>query len=61
MKYLFAYIELTLTTELGERETLNITAVSGSDAEDQATALVAKGLVGLQGRKCVAIEVFDAE
>lgn len=55
------HYEVEITTELDEHETLRITAVSGSDAEDQATELVKKGFVGLRGRKCVAIEVFDAE
>lgn len=55
------HYEVEITTELDEHETLSITAVSGSDAEDQATELVAKGFVGLRGRKCVTIEVFDAE
>lgn len=55
------HYEVEITTELDEHETLSITAVSGSDAEDQATVLVAKGFVGLRGRKCVTIEVFDAE
>lgn len=49
-----------VTTELGEMETLCITAVSGSDAEDLAMDLVKRGAGGLKGRKCVKYEVFDA-
>jgi len=48
-------------TELGETEKLSVTAVSGTDAEDLAMELVAKGAVGLKGRRCVSYEVFDAE
>ena len=55
------HYHVDVTTELDEHETLTITAVSGTDAEDQAMGLVAKGLVGLQGRKCTSMEVFDAE
>ena len=55
------HYHVDVTTELDEHETLTITAVSGTDAEDQAMELVAKGLVGLQGRKCTSMEVFDAE
>lgn len=50
-----------VTTELGETETLCITAVSSSDAEDLAMDLVKRGVVGLKGHKCVKYEVFDVE
>ena len=48
-----------ITTDKGEADTLKITAVNGSDAEDQARELVANGSIGLKGRKCVSLEVFD--
>ncbi|MEZ7762048.1 hypothetical protein O3689_02240 [Prevotella nigrescens] len=52
--------KVVIETELGEKETLSITAVSGTDAEDQAMELVSKGVLGLKGTKCVSTEVFDA-
>lgn len=55
------HYHVDITTELNEHETLSITAVSGSDAKEQAVALVGKGLVGLRGQKCVEIEVRDVE
>lgn len=54
------HYKVEIETELGEKELLSITAVSGSDAEDQAESLVKKGLLGLKGTRCVSIEVFDA-
>lgn len=48
-----------VTTELSEHETLSITAVSGSDAEDQAAELVAKNAIGLRGKRCMKITVMD--
>ena len=54
------HYKVEVRTELGEKELLSITAVSGSDAEDQAEALVRKGFLGLKGKRCVSIEVFDA-
>ena len=54
------HYKVEIETELGEKELLSITAVSGSDAEDQAEELVKKGLLGLKGKKCISIEVYDA-
>ena len=48
-----------ITTEYGEKETLNITAVNGCDAEDEARNLVANYSIGLKGTQCVELEVFD--
>lgn len=48
-----------VTTELGEKETLNITAVNGDDAEDKARELVMLGYVGLKGTRCVSVEFYD--
>ncbi len=53
------HYKMEIETELGEKGLLSITAVSGSDAEDQAEALVRKGFLGLKGTRCVSIEVFD--
>lgn len=53
------HYKVEIETELGEKGLLSITAVSGSDAEDQAEALVRKGFLGLKGTRCVSIEVFD--
>ena len=54
------HYKVEIETEFSEKELLSITAVSGSDAEDQAEALVRKGFLGLKGTRCVSIEVFDA-
>ena len=43
-------------TELGECETLNLTAVSTEDAKELAKELVSSGLLGLDGRICIIIE-----
>ena len=53
------HFDVVVTTELGEKETLNITAVNGDDAEDQARELVMLGYVGLKGTRCVSVEVYD--
>ena len=50
-----------ITTEYGEKETLNITAVNGDDAEDEARNLVANYNIGLKGTQCVELEVFDKD
>ncbi|MBO5015925.1 MAG: hypothetical protein J6C92_08955 [Bacteroidaceae bacterium] len=53
------HYQVEVTTELCESEKLNITAVNGEDAEDCAIGLVEKGALGLKGRKCVSVTVFD--
>ena len=60
MREVIHHYKVEVETELGEKELLSITAVSGSDAEDQAIELVSKGFLGLKGRECVAVEVYDA-
>ena len=50
-----------VTTELQETETFAITAVSGDDAEDLAIKIVSLGGVGLKGRKCVTLKVYDID
>lgn len=42
------HFDVIVTTELGEKETLNITALNGDDAEGQARELVMLGCVGLK-------------
>ena len=54
------HYKVEIETELGEKELLSITAVSGSDAEDHAMELVSKNRLGLKGSRCVSVEVFDA-
>jgi len=54
------HYKVEIETELGEKEMLSITAVSGSDAEDQAMELVRKNMLGLNGSRCASVEVFDA-
>lgn len=53
------HYHVEVTTELGEKVKLNITAVNGEDAEDCAIGLVEKGALGLKGRKCISVAVFD--
>ena len=51
--------EVNIVTELGEKETFHITACNDDDAENLARELVYSGRVGLKGRICVSLEVFD--
>lgn len=53
------HYKVAIETEFGEKETLRITAISGSDAEDEAIKIIATGGIGLKGRRCVSVEVFD--
>ena len=53
--------QVEVTTELDETETLTITAVNGDDAEDLAAKIVFLGGVGLKGRKCVTLKVYDID
>ena len=53
--------QVNVTTELKETETLAITAVSGDDAEDLAMKIVSLGGIGLKGRKCVEVQVYDID
>lgn len=46
-----------VVTELGEQETLNLTAISVDDAKELAVSLVSKGFIGLKGRRCIKIEI----
>lgn len=60
MREVIHHYKVEVITELGEKELLSITAVSGSDAEDHAMELVTRGSLGLKGTRCVSIEVYDA-
>ena len=55
------HYKVDIVTEYGEKETLSITAVSGSDAEDTARDIIARGIVGLEGSECKHVDVFDGE
>lgn len=55
------HFKVEIVTEFGEKETLSITAVSGSDAEDEAREIVSRGIIGLKGTQCKELEVYDAE
>lgn len=46
-------------TKLGERETLNMTAISIDDTKKLAIELVSKGLFGLNSRTCMNIKFID--
>jgi len=51
--------EVAIVTEFDEKEKLRITAVNGEDAEDEARKLVELGNIGLKGRRCISVNVYD--
>lgn len=53
--------QVEVTTELDETETLTITAVNGDDAEELAAKIVSLRGLGLKGRKCVTLKVYDID
>ena len=53
------HYKVDIVTDLGEKERLSITAVDKHDAIDQATAIIADGPLGLNGTRCVLIEVHE--
>ena len=55
------HYQVEVITELGEKEKLSITAVNGEDAEDCAIDLVANDALGLKGKKCVSVKVYDCD
>ena len=55
------HYKVEIVTEFGEKEILSITAVSGSDAEDEAREIVSRGIIGLKGTQCKRLEIYDAE
>lgn len=50
-----------VVTELGEQETLSLTAISQDDAEIFARELVGNGVVGLNGHRCIRIEIKETK
>lgn len=48
-----------VVTELGEQETLSLTAISIDDAKELAMRLLSDGFIGLKGRICEKIEVKE--
>lgn len=50
-----------VTTELGEEETLSVTAFNRNDALQTAKNIVSMGAAGLKGWSCVKAEVVDNE
>jgi hypothetical protein len=46
------HYKVEVTTELGEKEIVSVTAVDEQDAEDLALSLVMNGRLGLKGRVC---------
>lgn len=51
--------EVEVETELGEKDSLIITACNVDDAMHEAKVIVAKGLTGLEGSICVSTEVKE--
>ena len=49
------HYKVEIVTEYGEKEILDITAVCGTYAEDEAMKIIASGGVGLKGRRCVSM------
>ena len=57
--YTIHHYHAKINTELGECETLSLTAVSTEDAKELAKELVSSGLLGLDGRTCMNIEFIE--
>lgn len=53
------HYKVDIETELGEKERLSITAVNKHDAREEAIELVANDHLGLEGTRCVLIEVHE--
>ena len=53
------YFKVDIVTELSEKETLSITGCNRDDAENQPRELVTLGSIGLKGRRCVSVEVYN--
>jgi hypothetical protein len=49
--------QVRIETEYGEKETINVSAVSPEDAEATARTLVSSGQIGLRGTTCISIDV----
>lgn len=57
--YTIHHYHAKIITELGECETLSLTAVNTEDAKELAKELVLSGLLGLDGRTCMNIEFIE--
>lgn len=53
------HYKVDIVTDLGEKERLSITAVNKHDAREEAIKLVANDRLGLEGIRCVSIEVHE--
>ena len=53
------HYKVDIVTDLGEKERLSITAVNRHDAREEAIELVANDRLGLEGTRCVSIEVQE--
>ena len=51
--------KVDIETELGEKERLSITAINKHDAREEAMKLVANDRLGLEGTRCISIEVHE--
>jgi ribosomal protein L37AE/L43A len=49
--------QVRIETEYGEKETINVSAVSSEYAEATARTLVSSGQIGLHGTTCISIDV----
>jgi hypothetical protein len=50
-----------IETEHGEKETINVSAISLEDAEATVKMLVSSGQIGLQGIRCKSIEIVNKD
>ena len=53
------HYKVDIETELGENKRLSITAINRHDAREEAIELVANDHLGLEGTRCVLIEVHE--
>ena len=53
------HYKVKIVTELGEKETLSISAINRNDAEEEARDIIARQLIGLKGTECKELEVVD--
>ena len=53
------HYEVEVTTEMGEKEVLNVTGVTATDAVAEAKALVANGRAGLKGCVCMSAKAKE--
>ena len=53
------HYKVSIVTELGEKETLNISAITRDDAEEEARDIIARQLIGLKGTECKELEVEE--